>query len=267
MKLFYREIGEGEPIVILHGLYGSSDNWMSVGRGLASSYRVILVDQRNHGQSPHSNSHSYNDLAIDLRELFTDLSIKNAVLMGHSMGGKAAMLFAIMNPEAVSKLIVVDISPVSYRDSVTFTSHEREHANIISALLSIDVNALSSRSQADELLSRTISDFRIRQFLLKNLKRDHNDRFTWALNLDALSHNLPMLMDSILADSFNGKIETPTLFVKGEKSPYIEIGHEQIIREIFTRVTIASIPNAGHWVHAEQPDLFFNAITRFLSER
>ena len=264
MQLYYREIGTGTPLVILHGLYGSSDNWITIGRELSSKYRVILVDQRNHGQSPHSPSHSYNHLAEDLLELLQSLGLSKIILMGHSMGGKTAMLFASRFPEMISKLIVVDISPASYSNSKDFTSQERVHQQIITSLLSLNIEALTSRQQADELLAKMIPDLRVRQFLLKNLKRESDGKFVWMLNLDSISQNLYQLMDSIFVGMDNVKIQIPTLFIKGEKSPYITPNHEDVIKNHFENYQLVSIPNAGHWVHAEQPVQFLEAVNQFL---
>jgi len=264
MQLYYREIGTGTPMVILHGLYGSSDNWITIGRELSSKYRVILFDQRNHGQSPHSPSHAYNHLAEDLLELLQSLGLSKIILMGHSMGGKTAMLFASQFPEMISKLIVVDISPASYSNSKDFSSQERVHQQIITALHSLNIEALTSRQQADELLSKMILDLRVRQFLLKNLKRETDGKYSWMLNLDGLSQNLHQLMGSIFGETDNVKIQIPTLFIQGEKSPYITPPHQDVIKNHFENYQLVSIPNAGHWVHAEQPEQFLQEINKFL---
>ena len=264
MNIFFREFGKGKPVVILHGLYGSSDNWVSIGRSLAEQFRVILVDQRNHGQSFHSLSHSYQDLSNDLVQFFKLQNLEKAIILGHSMGGKAAMLFATQNPQMVEKLIVVDISPGGYSNSGSLPSQRKIHEKIISSLMAMYIKSISSRQQADEALSKSIADARTRQFLLKNLQRDEEGRFYWLLNLDAISANLDALMGPVFGFSEEVRIEIPTLFVKGEKSPYITQQHIELIEGIFTDNQIVTIPNAGHWVHAEQPNQFLEVVNGFL---
>jgi len=266
MKLFYRVIGKGRPIVIAHGLYGSSDNWMSVAKELSENYEVILVDLRNHGQSPHSPSHSYSDLADDLFELFNKLGLSQASLIGHSMGGKAAMQFALNHPDKLKSLIVVDISPKSYADANGYAPQAKEHFGILSALRELPLSELTSRAEAEALLANKIPSIQIRQFLLKNLDRDENNKFSWKLNLNALWQKLPALMGGIKTPENYIPIQGfPVLFIKGELSPYIDLETDKpTINELFPAAQIISIPEAGHWVHAEQPRLFIQAIEGFL---
>ena len=266
MKLFYRVLGAGRPIVIAHGLYGSSDNWISIAKLLAQKFEVILVDLRNHGQSPHSPSHSYSDLADDLFELFNKLKLSHACLIGHSMGGKAAMQFAINHPNKLKSLIVVDIAPKSYADTNGYAPQAKEHLTILSALRELPLRELTSRSEAEELLSNKIPSLQTRQFLLKNLDRDENNIFYWKLNIDALWQKLPSLMGGIkITEGYTPSQEFPVLFIKGEQSQYIDVAEDkQMIDQLFPSAKIITIPGAGHWIHAEQPKLFIEAVEEFL---
>ena len=261
MQLFYRETGKGETLIILHGLYGSSYNWVSIAKELEPYYRVINVDQRNHGQSPHSNEHSYSHLTNDLLELFEELKLEKAILIGHSMGGKVAMQFTIEHPERVSSLIVVDIAPWSHDLSAQISE---EHRQIIDGLMSIPIDSLASRNQADEILSKRVKSLPIRQFLLKNLKREQNGSFAWKINLTAIANNLKSLMGRIEPRTQNHSCKVRTLFIKGELSNYIPIDKEDDLKKIFTNSEVITIMNSGHWVHAEKPKEFLKVVLFFL---
>lgn len=255
MKLFYREMGEGSPLVILHGLYGSSDNWVTIGRELAKDFRVILVDQRNHGQSPHSTQHTYPSMVDDLTELIDCLGLERINLVGHSMGGKTAMLFAHRYPHRAKSLVVIDIAPTGYDSAKTAVgSGQRDlHSRIIAALSQLDLKVATSREQLDELLAISIPDQCVRLFLLKNVKRNDDGTFYWALNINTIANSMDALMGPIFSDEQKIMVTTPTLFVKGELSNYIRPDDEEWIRERFSSCTLQVIPNAGHWVHAEAP--------------
>ncbi len=265
MKLFYRESGEGETLIILHGLYGSSDNWVSIAKELEPFYRVINVDQRNHGQSPHDPEHNYTKLSNDLLELFDELKLERAILLGHSMGGKTAMQFTIDHPKKVSSLIVVDIAPWSHiGGNVQSASIIAEHQRIIDGLMSIPIETLTSRNQADEILSEWVKVEYVRQFLLKNLKRNQDGSFIWKLNLSAISNNLENLMSGIKTNSQSPSCNIKTLFIKGERSSYIPKNREDDLKKIFTNSEIITINDSGHWVHAEKPKEFITAMLDFL---
>lgn len=266
MKLFYRELGKGEPLFILHGLYGSSDNWLSIAKVLEGYFRVILVDQRNHGQSPHSSSNSFSDLTSDLIELFDDLCIEKAFILGHSMGGKVAMQFAIDYPEKTRSLVVVDIAPwgLNFDSSIGQTVLE-EHKQIISGLMSFPINSINSRIKADELLSITITSEKTRQFLLKNLKRERGNSFSWRFNLQAISQNLDKLMGSITPKNRNQKSLTKTIFIKGSLSNYILKEEEEELKKYFPNSEIVVIENSSHWVQADRPNEFLNVVIKFLT--
>lgn len=263
IKLNYRVFGEGEPLIILHGLYGSSDNWAGIARKLQNQFKVITVDLRNHGRSPHLNEHNYDVMSDDLLCLFKDLDIYSANLLGHSMGGKVALSFALFNPERVKRLIVVDISPRTYQIELG-DSQFSEHEKILSAIKSINIAELRSRDEADELLSKYISNVRIRSFLLKNLYRNKEKEFKWRINIDVLVANLNEVLKGF-EDSFIyfRNLDCPVLFIKGGISNYIQKKDVDMIKENFKRVEIKTINEASHWVHAENPDEFTTLVKEF----
>jgi pimeloyl-ACP methyl ester carboxylesterase len=268
MELFCRKLGAGNPLIILHGLYGSSDNWYSIGREFAEKHTVYLVDQRNHGYSPSHPVHNYRVLKDDLHEFMTSHGITRSVIMGHSMGGKTAMAFGLEYPEMVEKMIVVDISPLGYEDggnSPEITGHER----IIRALQSIDPEIISTRAEADSLLRKYIAPPAIRQFLLKNLKRNKEGNFYWTLNIPAIAANLTDIFGSLIReDEYDprGIVPFPMLFIKGEYSGYIRQRDEEAIRHYFPWAQIVTIPGAGHWIHAEQPAAFLQIASAFIEK-
>lgn len=259
MKLFYRESGKGNPLIILHGLYGASDNWVSIVKELEQYFRVINVDQRNHGQSPHSEEHSYALMANDLLELFDELKFEKANIIGHSMGGKVAMHFAYEHPERISSLVVVDIAPWSHLEGNEQSAQiVSEHKKIIEGLRSIPLNSLKSRNEADEILAQWVKGEMVRQFLLKNLKREQDDSFSWKLNISAISENITNMMKGIA--SSDKKSDVRTLFIKGGLSNYIPTEREEELSKYFSNSSLAKIEGAGHWVHAEKPNEFINAL-------
>jgi esterase len=252
MKLYYREMGQGLPLVILHGLFGSSDNWLSIGKVLAEHYHVYLVDQRNHGQSPHSDTFSYDAMATDLASFFEERGIDRALLMGHSMGGKTAMLFTTRHPEKVEKLIVVDIAPKDY---------PVHHDTILDGLNALALDSLQSRNEADALLSHYVPEMGVRQFLLKNLARTDKG-FEWKINLPVITASIDIIGEGLdEGDHYEG----PVLFIDGEKSNYIKEGDAPLIHTHFPKANIVTIRGAGHWVHAEKPEEFLQTVQTFLS--
>ncbi|MCX6258817.1 MAG: alpha/beta fold hydrolase [Bacteroidia bacterium] len=267
MKLFHRKYGSGPPLIIAHGLYGSSDNWVTVARLLSSYFSVWLIDQRNHGNSPHSSEHNYGLLKNDLLEFMDEQNISSAVLIGHSMGGKTVMYFAKDNPERVSALIVVDILPTSYPAG---SINAKEHQLIISSMMTLRLDMVSDRRDAEQKLMEYIRDRRTLRFLLKNLARSKDGRFSWKINLNAISDNMPELLtgfDLGKFDAMNNIMGFPVLFVRGSKSAYIPVESYPVIRRIFPFAEIVTISGAGHWLHAEQPDLFVKNLLYFLSIR
>lgn len=249
MELFYREEGKGFPVIILHGLFGMSDNWMTIARRLSENYRCIVVDLRNHGNSPASDVWNYKVMADDLNELAEKLSLDKFHLVGHSMGGKVAMEFVHSFPEKVEKLVVVDIAPKAY---------PVHHQHIIDALYKVDLNVLKSRQDAEELLAKELEDAGTRQFLLKSLARSA-DGFYWKFNLDVISRNIKNIGEKTDESS----VETPALFIKGSKSGYITSEDSRPIREQFKNSAIVSIKGSGHWVHAEKPEEFLATLIKY----
>lgn len=270
MNLFYRSYGHGPALIIVHGLYGASDNWVSIAKELADHFEVFLIDQRNHGRSPHNPLHTYEAMKEDLREFMDTMKIQQAVLIGHSMGGKTVMHFAKDYPERVSSLVVVDIAPVSYLETAMHRKHSINHFEIISALKSVDFEKITSRQEVEDQLASTIHSERIFKFLMKNLHRLEGNRFTWSLNVAALEENLPAILDGLNEQEFaKGKGITgfPVLFIRGGNSDYISKDvFNDIILTIFPFAELVTIPDASHWVHVEQPALLIKTLKYFIYE-
>ena len=252
MKLFYRQSGQGTPLIILHGLFGSSDNWYTLAKVFAESFTVYLVDQRNHGQSPHSAEFDYKLLTEDLEEFIREHAIQNPVILGHSMGGKASMNFAVKYPEQLGKLIVVDIVPKAY---------PIHHDAILDGLKAIPLAGLASRNEADKILSDYVPEPAVRQFLLKNLSRKNEGGFEWKINLEAIDRNIEQMGVGMI---FSGKYDGPSLFVKGKKSNYYGDNDEALIKTIFPKAEFAAL-DTGHWVQAENPDEFSKLVLNYLA--
>jgi esterase len=254
MELFFRKYGAGKPLVILHGLFGSGDNWMTQAKMLGEHYLVYAVDLRNHGSSPHADAFSYNEMAEDVRKFLTENVQEPAILIGHSMGGKVAMKVAGMYPELISRLIVVDIVPKSY---------PLNHQHIMDALCAMDIEVLSSRQEADEILSKSVSEPEVRQFLLKNLSRNPSGGFLWKMNLHVIASN----RNEIFSDPMgNLRYAGPVLFVFGRRSDYYKQGDEQKIKDHFPNHQIEFL-ETGHWVQAEKPLEFVQLISKFLMDQ
>lgn len=254
MLLHSNILGEGKPFIILHGFLGMGDNWKTLGQQFADEgYQVHLVDQRNHGKSFHDKAFGYEVMAKDLKHYCESYGLEDIVLLGHSMGGKTAMLFAAKYPEMVSKLLVADISPRFY---------PVHHETILKGLGALNFNDISSRGQADKVLSGYVKDFGTRQFLLKNIDRIDKDTLGLKLNLEVLTDEVSEVGEALPAHAvFNGD----TLFLRGDKSEYIGPQDELIIKNHFPKSQLVTIANAGHWLHAENPTDFFNAVMVFLN--
>jgi pimeloyl-ACP methyl ester carboxylesterase len=251
MKLFFRESGQGSPLIILHGLFGSSDNWHTVAKTFAATRKVYLLDQRNHGQSPHSDDFNYRLLAGDLHQFMEDHGLERADVIGHSMGGKTAMNFAVMYPDQIEKLVVVDIVPKAY---------PIHHDRIVAGMKALALDQLSSRNEADAMLAPYVPDASERQFLLKNLVRKTAGGFQWKINVKAIDEHLEELGEGM---QYPGKFEKPTLFIRGARSSYFKPGDEDEIRKIFPRARFVVL-ETGHWVQAERPVEFAQAVLDFL---
>jgi esterase len=254
VQLAYRETGQGPPLVVLHGLFGSGTNWRSAAKELAAHHRVFTLDLRNHGNSPHVEIMDYRSMAGDVRAFLDRLHIRRTALMGHSMGGKTAMQLALSEPGRVERLVVVDIAPVAA---------EEDHTPYIRAMQNLDFEHISRRGQADQELAAAIPEPGVRTFLLQNLVSE-NGRFRWRLNLDAIEACLPDLADfphQPPGASYDG----PTMFVRGAQSYYVRSEHHERIGQLFPRAQICSVEGAGHWVHTDKPREFLALVEPFLS--
>ena len=253
MELYSRIDGTGFPIVILHGLLGSSENWRTVSKRLSQAYRVYSVDLRNHGQSPHSETMTYPVMADDLREFFERKGISEAHLVGHSLGGKVAMQLASSYPDPVKKLAVVDIAPKAYPPS---------QRPILTALQRLELQSFSSFGEIDAALTSAIPEIAVRQFLMKNIARVPNTGFHWRIDLASIADNYHHLTKAIIPAQ---KYDKPALFVRGGRSDYIQDGDLASIRAIFPRAKLMTITSAEHWVHAEATEEFLRVLTAFLN--
>ncbi|MCB9189835.1 MAG: alpha/beta fold hydrolase [Flavobacteriales bacterium] len=251
MKLNYKREGEGAPLIIIHGLFGNLDNWQTLGKKFAENFDTILIDQRNHGHSGHSEDFDYDFMALDLIELIEDLKLSHVNVIGHSMGGKTVMRAAQIRPDLFEKIVVVDIGPKGY---------PMHHDTILEGLHAIDFDKVKSRGQANKVISAYIEDEGVKQFLLKNLYWKEKGVLDWRINLPVITNN----MDKIIAQLPSDEVNTPTLFIRGEKSNYIiEDDYTDIFMQ-FPNSDIETIYNAGHWIHAENPFDFYNLVMDFL---
>ncbi|MDR2039901.1 MAG: alpha/beta fold hydrolase [Bacteroidales bacterium] len=256
------------PFIILHGLYGSSDNWLTIARHLSEKYEVIIPDMRNHGRSPHHPVHTYGEMSADVLELMDRLNIGQCILLGHSMGGKTAIHLAAREAERISRLIIDDISPVNYSSLTEHSPLALEHLNIMDNLLHTIPEQYSRREEIEQLWAKKIPDPAMRLFMLKNLQRNNNGTFEWRINIKSIARNLPQILNGM--DDFSQEkypeINIPTLFIKGELSSYIQPDMFPQIQRIFPHSEIVILPDAGHWLHVEQSGLFLAAIMQFLSD-
>lgn len=254
MELHYKTLGEGVPLLILHGLFGSSDNWTTIGKKLAENYKVYLIDQRNHGQSPWSNDWNYDFMGDDLHAFVEQHHLSDFILMGHSMGGKTAMNYATRYTSAkIKKLVVVDIAPKPY---------PIHHDKIVAGLNALDLSQVKSRKVADEQLATYIDEVGVRQFLLKNLYRNEQKTFSWRINLPVIGGNLANISGGLASGL---QFDNPTLFIRGLKSNYIKEEDQAIIKTHFPAAQLKTVENAGHWVHAERPAEFLDMLTEWLN--
>ena len=254
MKLFCRKYGNGPPLVILHGLYGSSDNWVTIAKKLGNSFTVYLPDQRNHGQSPHSQIHDYDSMRDDLFELAGDLNLKKFFLAGHSMGGKTAISFALKWPEMLNGLLIADISP--FTNETGRQSIYIQHFTILNAILSFDLDKIWTRREAGNVLLEKIPSVKVRELILKNLQRTADNNFAWKLNAQSILKNLDKIMEGVerQTDFSQQIIGFPVIFLKGGDSDYLPAVDFRDIRNVFPAAEIIEIPGAGHWIHIDKPD-------------
>ena len=254
MELHSNIIGEGAPLIILHGFLGMGDNWKTLAKQFSAlGFQVHLVDQRNHGRSFHDSEFNYEVLASDLKTYCSHHNLQDIVLLGHSMGGKTAMLFAALHPEMVSKLIVVDISPRFY---------PIHHDAILEGLSSLNFEVIKSRKEAEIQLSKYVPDIGTRQFLLKNIYRVSSEVLGLRINLETLKTHVSEVGEA-LAPAL--KYQNETLFLRGDQSEYISVQDETLIKRQFPNAAIKTISNAGHWLHAENPAEFFDCVSSFIT--
>lgn len=258
MKLHYRLLEtentpkENTPLFILHGLFGSSDNWQTLGKTFSEKFPVYLVDQRNHGHSGHTDEFDYDLMCADFKELIDDLGLKKINLLGHSMGGKTAILFAEKHAELLNKLIVADIS---------YKAYPPHHDQILKGLNALDLSILKTRGAADEALADYIPEISVRQFLLKNLYWVEKGQLGWRINIPVLTREIGRIVGGIPLE----QIQVDTLFIRGGKSNYILPSDYADIHQKFPNGSIHSIEESGHWVHAEAPEEFYQTVVDFLS--
>lgn len=250
----YGQDKPGTPLLVFHGLFGMLDNWGSFGKEMAEYFPVHLIDLRNHGKSFHSDDMSHNDLAEDILNYMNEFQIETANLLGHSLGGKAVMQFSILHPEKVNKLIVVDITTKAYPP---------HHQGIIKALQSVDFDVVASRQEAEEILSQYIPEKSVIQFLAKNIYWTDERKLTWRFNLKTLAEKY----NDFVANAIKfGVFEGETLFLAGAKSHYILPQDLLLLKQQFPNFNLTTIANAGHWVQAENPKDFNEAVKKFLIE-
>jgi pimeloyl-ACP methyl ester carboxylesterase len=255
MQLHFEQYGEGHPLIILHGLFGSLDNWRTLSKWFSRSFQVFALDQRNHGRSPHSNEFTYPAMVEDLLEFIEERNLPPTHILGHSMGGKTAMLFALTYPDMVNKLVIVDIAPKAY---------PRGHDDVFEGLFSLDLRTIHSRQEADAALAKTLPDSTLRQFLLKNLDRDEAGKFRWRLALKEIHTNYPEMLKAL--EWRQQQFSQPTLFISGSNSGYIKDTDAPIIKAMFPHAQVTTIANTGHWVHAAAPPEFVRLTLDFLTK-
>lgn len=254
MELHYKVLGQGAPIVILHGLFGMLDNWQSVAKVLADKYTIYLVDNRNHGRSPHDPEFNYEVMSADLHEFLQKHQIEQPVIIGHSMGGKIAMYFAgRYTPELFRKMVVVDIAPKYYRP---------HHRDELAGLFAVDLAHIGSRQEAEVSMARHITEPGTRQFLLKSLYRADDGKFAWRFNLPDISEGIENVGEGLPTHFY---AEKPVLFIRGGQSRYIKDEDMELITTHFPNFRLETIPDAGHWVHAEKPHLLVEMIEQFIA--
>jgi pimeloyl-ACP methyl ester carboxylesterase len=254
MELNYKTYGRGEPLIILHGLLGSSDNWQPMSAKLGEFFHVFALDQRNHGGSAHSVEMNYEVMAKDINEFLNREHLEQGHILGHSMGGKTAMEFAQLFPEKVSKLIIVDIAPKAYPPN---------HQKILAALMEVEVGSYETRKQVENALAPSIPELALRRFLLKNLARDSIGGFRWKIGLREIHQNYNRLGEAIRSER---PLEKPALFIRGERSEYLRGQDMPEILRLFPRARLQTIAGAGHLAHAENPPAFAETVLEFLRE-
>lgn len=255
MRLHHKIIGEGKPLVILHGLFGTADNWATLARQWAAYFMVVLVDLRNHGRSPHHPDMNYATMAEDLLTLMDELWMHRVYLMGHSMGGKTAMRLALDHADRVERLMVIDIAPKSYTGG---------HEHILAILKAFPLREIQSRQEAESWMKDHLRNHDVIQFLLKNLTRDNEGHFIWKMNLEAIDTNYPAIGAAIQSSE---PYLSPAQFIKGGRSDYIVEDDMMDIKRLFPNSTLHTVADAGHWVHADHPVEMDQIVRRFFKDK
>ncbi|MCX6222924.1 MAG: alpha/beta fold hydrolase [Bacteroidia bacterium] len=256
MKLHYRQYGSGPALIILHGLYGSSDNWINIAKQLQEHYTVLLPDLRNHGASPHTPTHTYEEMANDLLQFYEETNTEDAYLIGHSMGGKVAMRFAAEHPEKVNRLMIIDIAPKNYLTGDRSFKHIRQHELILQLLDNPDLSKYQSRKELDDYFGSKIKEESLRMFLLKNIHRSHAGIFEWKINAEVLRDTFHSIVSEMDLSWFEERMPItayPVTFVRGLNSEYVSDDDCKVIRKIYPEAKLVNFEGAGHWLHAEQP--------------
>lgn len=258
LELNYKTFGQGDPVIILHGLFGTLDNWQTIARQLAETHTVFILDQRNHGRSPHADVHDYPTLAEDLRQFMeAHWMYDGAHIVGHSMGGKTAMQFALTHPDLVKKLVVVDIAPKAYQGG---------HFEIFEALQAMDLDNIADRKEAEAFLAERIHELDVRQFLMKNLSRKTGEGatgFEFKMNLPVLWKHYPDILAAVTGEPFEGE----ALFIRGSRSKHVVLPDDEgLIKTLFPKAEIKTVEGAGHWVHAEKPEELLGLVSGFLNQ-
>ncbi len=261
MKLFYREYGEGEPIIIAHGLFGMSDNWIPVAKKLAEKYKVYVPDMRNHGNSLHSENHTYRAMSCDLFEFIEDKNIEKAIFIGHSMGGKTVLQFAENFPERVKKMIIEDISPAKYTPSNEFFKSALNHKLLLENLKTVNLNTFKNRTELTAFVNKKFKNPFLIQLILKNIKKEKTG-FAWKINIEAFYKNLSEMRREIKLSENVKTIET--LFIFGGNSPYFREKDKEYIKTFLPKSEIKIIPGAGHLIHIEKEKEFISEIEAFI---
>lgn len=257
MELHSTILGKGSPLLILHGLYGSSDNWLTIAKELSSDFCVHCIDLRNHGRSPHSETHNYTAMVEDIYQYIEKNRLEKTILLGHSMGGKVAMLFTLTYPDRIKKLIVADIAPKNYKNNYD------GHVEILEVMQAINFSKLHSRKEIEKELAKTIESAKVIQLIMKNLHRKTDKTFGWRINVPVLYEQLANITGGTEGwDTMHTKV--PSLFIKGETSHYLSLDDDFIIRKSFKNAELTVIPKAGHWLHAEQTELVLKTILYFI---
>ena len=263
MQLHFKKLGNGPALIIIHGVYGNGENWLYVARYIQNRYTVYLPDMRNHGKSGHTSEFGYDNMAQDIYELIQQEKIDTVSIIGHSMGGRTAMRFAEAHSDIIKQLVVVDISPITNLTQKRARPLFQTHVDIVNNLMEMPIESLKTREEADTFLKKTLPFRDIRQFLLKNLKRDKNQKFFWQINLLSIANALEEI---IMGDkTMTAQVDCHTLFIKGEKSDYLTNGDIDLLKTLFSNMEFETIKGAGHWVHADNPEEFKRILTSFLT--